>query len=320
MIPTQIQVILLIISIASAIMFLILILSLFVPLTSCAMMATQFRHFWPSPFIDKDDYIKYLASEDKLMSFTNVQESNRVFYVDVQNYESVLSLPDALQLLLKKDSHTLIIYFYTSGQLEKGFRVYAGLNKTPQIWTYFSMAQGPSGREVPMNEARAVAYMNKFTGNRILALGWTITENYKEYKDMKYNESHFQNMSGSLQINRPNMHIVIIFDALLLSHTPEVLEWLPDNLANMPVMIKLADYGMEKFVNVDNLRNFVRATKMWPFFFDVPEDIHKQLIGEEAKFTTIYDNTDKNGGPERRLGTFRVLVGVVSLLCMSVFG
>lgn len=300
-------------------MYLFLVLSLFVPLTICIMMATQYRRFWPTPFVSKEDFVKYLASPDKLMCTTNVQESNRVFYLELSDYTSVLSLPDAIKLLLVKDSHTLIIYYYTASQMEKGMRMYANHNATPQIWSYFNLAQGPGGERVMTKEIRQVVNM-RFTGNSILAVGWTFpADNYSSYKEMMYNESHILNMSASLGFDKPNNNLVIVFDALLLANTPEVVEWLPSNLDMLPVMIVLGDPKLESSVKVDNLRNFVKTTKMWPIFFDLPKDIQQQLIAEDPKFTTIDYFGGRNGEEERGLGSFRIVVAVMGLLCMWVW-
>lgn len=281
------------------------------------MMATQYRRFWPSPFVDKDDFIKFLASPDKLMSFSRVQESNRIFYLELKEYTSTISLPDALDLMLVKDSHSLIIFYYTAQQMEKASRLYASHNSTPQIWAFFMLAQGPGGDPVMYKEVRQVVNM-KFTGNRILALGWTMPDDYKYYQEMTYNESHIQNMSNILGFDRPNNNYVIVLDALLLSHTPELVDWLPSNLDMLPCMIVLSDYTMEKYVNVDNLRSFVKTTKMWPFFFDLPENIHKQLIAEDPKFTTIDNFVARSGGNERALRFLGMVVAVMGLLCMYV--
>lgn len=301
-----------------------LILSLFVALTSCIMVPTQLRQFWCSPFVDKQDFNKYLASKEKLMSFTRAYETDKVFYIEFK-MPSIFSLTlfKAIKLLLKTDSHTLIIYYGSADKLQRAFQMYKNLKKTPQIWSHFLLAQGPLGRAVDSREVEIVRDLN-FTNNRILAVGWTLPDDCKEYQEMKYTKSHIKSMSRNLGSDRRKRHIVIVFDALLLSHTPEVVGWLPENMKKLTVLIKLAYYNKEQFVNVSNLRNFIKTTKMFPFFFDLPQHLRRALIEEEGKFTTVVDDfEDVNDGSEWRIGSFRVLVGafgLASLLGRGIWG
>lgn len=296
-----------------------LVLFLLVPQTSCIMRPTQYRRFWTSPFVNEQDYLNYLANKEKIMSFSCVYEIFKVFYIELAFViPSFLSLSNALKLLLETPSHTLIIHYQSAQELQRGSRVYDNHIKSPQIWSYLNMAQGPRGVTVDSNEVNTLNKTN-FVGNRILAVGWTLPEDYKEYQEMNYNESHIKTMSHILGYDRRKRSIVIVFDALLLSHTPTVLQWLPDNMNTLSVLIKLGDYALEQFVNISNLCDFIKSTNMSPFFFDLPQSLQRALIGEEVQTTTDDNNDDDvNGGSQWMTGSFWVffgLLGVASLLC-----
>lgn len=263
--------------------FLVIILALFFTLTSSVMLNTHLRRFW-HPFRSIFDFKWYLQSRTDFMAFTDVVSIKYHLGLSLAD-NAEFPLVDAVNLLLESDDHTLIVCYKSPGLLKKGFREYGQRNKTPQIWSFFELTEGPRGMGVDIRTSRE-ALNHDYTDNRILAVGWTYPRRIT--KNLRYNRSHIDEMNDRLsRSDRPDRLLVIVFDAVILSKTPEVIMWMEEPLCKLPVMIRLHNPALHASVNIQNLLHFINATEMWPYFFDLPVNIHYSLITNNSRFQNI---------------------------------
>lgn len=273
--------------------FVVIISVFFFTLTSSVMLNTELRRFW-RPFKSINDFKAYLQSRTAFMAFSDVTPIK--FHLGlILADKTYFPLIDAVNLLLESDDHTLIVCYKAPGVLKKGFREYGQRNKTPQIWSFFELTGGPGGMAVDIRTSRE-ALNQDYTDNRILAVGWTYPQILT--KNLRYNRSHILDMNDRLsRSDRPDRLLVVVFDALLLSNTPQVMLWMEEPLSMMPVMIRLHNPALHASVNIPNLLTFINVTKMWPYFFDLPVYIHYSLVTNNSRFANSVPR-DVFGGAE----------------------
>lgn len=266
-------------------------LLIFLPLVLLerTMVATQFRRFWHK-FKSAADFKSYLESHQDFMAYAELMPAGQFQWgLKLENGDN-LFVADAISQLQAHFDHSLIIVYSSAAGVNRPWREYAAYNETPQIWSYFPLAGGPLGSPVDNRATRGVMQLD-FTDNRIAAVCWTRGSemNGRIYppNGTRYNKSHIMDMADTLKKKKPNQLFVVVFDAILLSNTPQVIQWIPDHMANLPAMIRLHNFNMHESVNVRNLYFFVNQTKMWPFFFDLPIYIHYALIKDDLRFTTL---------------------------------
>lgn len=265
----------------------LVLIFLFPPLTSAHMVITEHRRFWDK-FSNKADFRSYLQSANYSMAYATVIQE-RLDLVLVFREDRML-LMDAVKDLLRVDTHTIIFCFRSALTLQRAFYRFRQNKETTQLWSYYPIVEGPAGSSIVKREVRQVLNLD-FIDNRILAVGWSSP--IKRQSHLKYNKSHISEMSDRLEQRTPNSLFVLVFDAIILSNSPEVVEWIPTHMMNMPVLIRLLDYEMQEQLDLKILTVFVRNTKMIHYFFDLPWEIHTRVIEGDDRFTTSTPVEDK---------------------------
>lgn len=270
------------------------------------MVYPQYRRFFKESITSERVLQNFVGTHKHLMAYCNVYQGFFDFNTSLSIGEGTLKFRKALEILWGTPSHSIIFSFDNNVQvLRIASREFFNYKETPQVWTYWETAQGPGGDPVE-TETLHHLLAHHFVDNKILAVGWT-RSNETSNEIPKYTREQIDEMDFNLHLHY-RYTLVIVLDAVILSHTPPVYKWMTNYMRNMAVLIRLYDQNDALKIKMSNLKRFVRQKKNGPFFFDLPSGMHDALISNNFKFTTL-SSIDSAGGRASPL------TGLLTLSC-----
>lgn len=245
------------------------------------MNATQYRRFLHS-MQNEEDLRKYLGTNQFVMAYAKVilvGGKTKTLMVEGGS----LSFAKAIQALWETPSHSIVFSYHDTKTLTLATKQFFNKSDAPQVWTHYNIAQGPGGIPVPEKDVVEV-FKNDFVRNRILTVGWT--KNHEQDNDATYTYKHIMEMFTRLE-DHLHFTLVLILDVIPLTNSPKVLEWMPDKMASIAVLIRMWDLDKPNATQIERLVQFVKDKPCAPIFFDLPEYLHKEMLEKIPKLTTV---------------------------------
>lgn len=271
-----------------------------------AMVDPQYRVFWRM-FRGRQDFEWFLQSRKHTMAFGEVDNDDRIIHFKLRD-SSPFPLKDALAMLAKTTDHTIILNFrdYRTLQISK-----VSINKynhMSQIWCNVIVCQGPTGMDVSAMDKRQMLKQD-FSGS-VATISWTDPDVYN--KSVVYLQSHIDEMSNAISSMTQVGAVVVIFDAIIMSNTQDLAKLIKKNMCHRACLIHLGDRNKGDQVDVGNLVNFIDESSMWPFFFDLPDHMHLQLIYTSKRLNQTGSRNPLMMGVAKIRGKgFLVVLGVI---------
>lgn len=267
-----------------ALLLLIFSFDLLLSVATKRMAYPQYRRFRPIIRNEKDlrQFVgtnQHLISHCRVLYRKNQTEATQQLVIG----DGKMPFANALKVLWESHTHSIIFSYESARALNQAVRLFFNATDTPQVWTYYECTQGPGGDKIPRKNV-VLVFRNLFIRNRILAVAWTRGER-KNGTLAKYTWMHINDMDDRLQ-HYYHYTLVLVFDAVILSNSPLVANWMSYNMGRMAVLIRLYDPKDADQINVEQLKRFVMFKVNGPFFFDLPEKLHAELIRGNPKFTT----------------------------------
>lgn len=251
--------------------------------TNGQLLYPQFRIFEQSIIKVKQELINYLANEETQVAYIQLSpgKGGMLGITGMQ-------VRDILDIVWTVRSHSVILLYK---EIDKTGTILSPLKRstTPQIWCYFDAVPGTDA-PVPQRERsdlkRLLNSKTAFTRNQIMVVSWKRPHLGHNSTD-SYTKANVDDMVFALRPGLATKTIVLCFDAILLSNTPQIIKWFPPEFNRLALLIRVFNsYKEVKYVNQKGLKAFVKGTKMGPIFFDMPTSLRSKLIEGLPQFTT----------------------------------